>query len=341
MMDIRTMARALGGNVTGHGTMLVPGPGHSSRDRSLSIKLDPQAPDGLLIYSHAGDDWRACRNYVRSKLGLPDWRPGDEQDRRVNPAHALVIDQTELDHEAEKRPRTEDDLDRIARALAIWDEGGDPHGSPVEQYLHARRLDGADFTGDVLRFHPRCPWRDENTGRTIFIPCLIAAFRSIDDGMLTGIHRIRLDQPQRWPKTERRMLGIVARAAIQLDPLGDGLAIGEGVETCLAARILGIQPAWALGSVGAISGFPILDGIKHLHILGETGEASQTAIKFCGRRWKAAGRRVRIITPKAGLGSDINDVLIARSAAQTNNKAPAENQGRQEERKPEILSGGQ
>jgi putative DNA primase/helicase len=301
MPDIRAMARALGGDVTGRNTMLVPGPGHSRRDRSLSIKLDPQAPDGLLIYSHAGDDWRTCRDYVRSRLGLPEWQPGDEQDRRVNPARALVIDQTELDHEAEKRPRSEDDLDRIARALAIWDEGGDPHGSPVEQYLHARRLDGADFAGDVLRFHPKCPWRDEDAGRTIFIPCLIAAFTSIDDGMVTAIHRIRLDQPERWPKTERRMLGLVHRAAIMLDPLGDGLAIGEGVETALAARILGIHPTWALGSVGAISGFPIIDGVKCLHILAETGEASQTALKFCGRRWKQPAAACASLHPKPAL----------------------------------------
>jgi putative DNA primase/helicase len=337
-MDARTMARVLGGNVTGRDTALVPGPNHSRKDRSLSIKLDPNAPDGFSLYSHCGDDWRDCRAYVRSKLGLPDWQPGDEQDRRINPAHALVIDQTELDREAEKHPRTKDDLDRIARALTLWDQGGDPHGSPVEQYLHARRLDGADFDGDVLRFHPKCPWHDEDSGKTIFIPCLIAAFRSIDDGMLTAIHRIRLDQPERWPKTERRMLGIVHRAAIMLDPLGDELAIGEGIETCLAARQLGFSPAWALGSVGMIAKFPVLDDVAQLSVLGEAGKASADAIKIVGTRWRRAGRHVRVVMPKGDL-SDLNDVLMHR-ATQTDNKAQAENQGHQEERNREM-SGGQ
>jgi hypothetical protein len=29
--------------------------------------------------------------------------------------------------------------------------------------------------------------------------------------------------------------------------------VGEGVETCMAAETLGHKPAWALGSIGAIS----------------------------------------------------------------------------------------
>jgi putative DNA primase/helicase len=146
------------------------------------------------------------------------------------------------------------------------------------------------------------------------LPCLIAAFSSIDDDIITAIHRIRLDQPERWPKTDRRMLGIVHRAAIKIDTLdGDTLAIGEGVETCMAARELGFKPAWALGSVGAISFFPLIDGVRRVVILGETGEASASAIKFCGKRWRRADRRVRVVMPT--VGSDLNDALIAQKAS--------------------------
>ena len=52
---------------------LVPGPGHSAEDRSLSIKFDDAAPDGFVVHSFAGDDPIACRDYVRSKLGLPEF----------------------------------------------------------------------------------------------------------------------------------------------------------------------------------------------------------------------------------------------------------------------------
>jgi hypothetical protein len=81
--DPRQVAQALGGQVAGRDTILAPGPGHSRQDRSLAIRLDPAAPDGFLVYSHSGDDWRDCRDYVRERLGLPKWQPGDEQCRFI------------------------------------------------------------------------------------------------------------------------------------------------------------------------------------------------------------------------------------------------------------------
>jgi putative DNA primase/helicase len=87
--------------------------------------------------------------------------------------------------------------------------------------------------------------------------------------------------------------------------------IGEGVETCMAAQQLGLKPAWALGSAGAISFFPVLDGIKQINILKETGSASAEAVKICGSRWQRAFRKAQIITPS--YGSDLNDTIIHKA----------------------------
>ena len=314
MLDLRSIARILGGEVSGH-QVLAPGPGHSPKDRSLAIRISDTAPDGLLIYSHCNDDWRDCRDYVRSKLGLPAWAPGDgrEQQRTIKPQYIDKWDFDMIDLEVEQAlHRTEDDLVRIERAQGVWNESGEPRRTVTESYLQSRALDlPGHLAGEVLRFHPRCPWRNENTGRTDFIPCMIAAFRSIDDGIVTAVHRIRLDQPERWPKTDRRMLGIVQRAAVQLGAPTSKLAIGEGVETCMAAMQLGVEPvAWALGSAGAISFFPVVDGVTELTVLGEAGSASDRAMKICGRRWRRASRRVFVSRPKRG--SDHNDVLMQR-----------------------------
>jgi len=310
-LDLRTIARALGGEVSGR-QVLCPGPGHSARDRSLSVRLEPDAPDGFLVHSFADDDPLVCKDHIRERLGLPTWQPGDGRDRRVDPVQVRKFDRTAPERESTKRPRSEDDLARVERATEIWNEAVDPRGTAVEKYLHARRLDlDDDLAGGVLRFHPRTPWRDENTGKTDRIPCLIVAFRCIDDGTITAVHRIRVDQPERWPKTERKMLGIVHRAAIMFDPIGPKLAIGEGAETVMAARKLAIQPAWALGSVGCISGFPIIDSVKQLTILGEAGQASADAIKFCARRWRRAERDVHVAMPD--IGSDLNDELMAEA----------------------------
>jgi putative DNA primase/helicase len=313
------IAAVLGGKQVGRDTVLCPGPGHSPKDRSLAVRIDPAAPDGFLIYSHAGDDWRACRDYVRHKLGLPTWEPGDERQRAIPQQHVLKWDLAANEADAAEIPRllSEDELERIAFPCRIWNEGRDPRGTPAETYIReARKLDLPDNLAEtVLRFHADCPWRDENSGKTNYIPALIAAFRSIDDDSVTAVHRIRLDRPERWPKAERRMLGIVHRSAIKLDPLAERLAIGEGLETCMAARQLGHAPnCWALGSVGAISFFPLLDDVKQLVILGEQGPASARAVKIAGTRWRKTGRRVRVIIPDTPF-SDLNDVLIAEKAS--------------------------
>jgi putative DNA primase/helicase len=310
------IARALGGEVRSGNTVLCPGPGHSPRDRSLAVQLDPSAPDGFLVHSHAGNDWRECRDHVRARLGLPPWQPGDEQRRNVPRHHIDKWDLAAIGAQANEEPRawTEDEILRIAAARRIWDQAQDPRGTLAEKYLRGeRRLDLTDnLAGHVLRFHPRCPWRNENTRNADRVPALIAPFRSIDDDEITGIHRIALNPD--GTKLGRRMLGIVHRAAIKLNPHGERLAIGEGVETCMAAEQLGLRPAWALGSVGAISFFPLIDDVKQLLILGEPGEASARAIKLCGTRWRKAKRRVRIMMPDNGC-SDLNDELIAGKAS--------------------------
>jgi putative DNA primase/helicase len=317
MIDARAIAAALGGQVTGTNTILCPGPGHSSRDRSLAVRLDPAAPDGFLTYSHAGDPWRACRDHVRARLRLPAWEPGDGRHRLVPQQYIAKWDLAAIEEETAEIPQpfTDEELARIANARRLWDEGQDPRGTLAEMYLReTRRLNLPDeLAGTTLRFHAECPWRDENTGYTICVPTLVAAFRSIDDDAVSAIHRIALNPD--GTKVGRRMLGIVRRAAIKLDALdGDTLAIGEGVETCMAARELGFAPVWALGSAGAISFFPLIGGVKRLMILGETGERSKQAIKICGTRWRKAGRRVRVVMPNDGL-SDMNDALIAERSA--------------------------
>lgn len=316
MNDARAIAAALGGQVVGRDRVLAPGPGHSARDRSLSVRLDPTAPDGFVCHSYAGDAWPVCRDYVRARLGLPSWEPGDGQRRTVPAQHAEKWDLAAVEAEVDEgsRPWTEDEALRIAAARRIWDEGRNPRGTPAERYLReTRKLDLLDgLAGAVLRFHPRCPWRDENTGRMERVPALIAAFRSIDDDAVTAVHRIALTND--GTKLGRRMLGIVARAAIKLDPAGEVLCVGEGIETCMAARELGLTPVWALGSVGAISFFPVINPVMKLVILAEAGEASARAIKFCGMRWRKAGRRVRVVMPNEGF-SDLNDALIAERTA--------------------------
>src|SRR5215204_7634274 len=70
MMDLRSIALALGGDVVGANTVNCPGPGHSPRDRSLSVTLSPTAPGGIVVHSQCGDHWKDCRDHVCGRLGI-------------------------------------------------------------------------------------------------------------------------------------------------------------------------------------------------------------------------------------------------------------------------------
>jgi AAA domain len=82
-LDLKNVAQALGGEIARH-QVLAPGPGHSRQDRSLSITLSSSAPDGFVVYSFAGDDPIACKDYVRQKLGLTPFQVNGHRHSRVS-----------------------------------------------------------------------------------------------------------------------------------------------------------------------------------------------------------------------------------------------------------------
>ena len=88
-------------------------------------------------------------------------------------------------------------------------------------------------------------------------------------------------------------LGPIAAApsrSILMKTSRQGLCIGEGVETCLAARQMGMWPVWTAVSTGGIEKFPILPGVDGLHIFKENDPngASSKAVNACARRWYEA-----------------------------------------------------
>jgi hypothetical protein len=138
------------------------------------------------------------------------------------------------DKGAERRDFTADELERIADARRIWDQGQPIDGTPeVASYLAARG--GLDVSGckDGLRYNPTTVWELERR------KCMLVAYRSLYTNELTGISRILVDEPERWPKTQRKMLGVVRLAAAKLAAVTDTLASLRGsrprsLRTCSA-----------------------------------------------------------------------------------------------------------
>jgi putative DNA primase/helicase len=290
MLDPRAVARALGGSVSGR-NVVAPGPGHSRDDRSLSIKIEPAAPDGFILHSFAGDSPIECRDHVRAALGLgARERRGRQSWPRLARPCAVTSD-NDVDH-------------RMALALRLWNEARDPRGTVVAEYLASRGLVlPDDIVGYVLRFHPALKFDGGPAAG------MVALFRNIRTNEPCGIHRTFLDGAGR--KLDRKMLGRVSGAAIKLDAdesVTLGLHIGEGIETCLAARLAAFRPVWALGSATAIAAFPVLPGIEAIAALGEVGDggANHRAVQVCAARWIEARRDALMVEPQ--VGGDLNDV---------------------------------
>jgi Toprim domain-containing protein len=294
--NLQHVAHALGGEVSG-GQVLAPGPGHSSHDRSLAVRPAQNAPDGLLIYSHCGDDWRTCRDHVLSRLGIIRGRALKVPGKRVLP-------------EAE-----ESEGGRIERALTLWRQGTEPRGTLVEIYLASRGLALVpDVAVHVIRFHASCPWRHNIGGELVHIPAMLAVMRNINTNEVTAVQRTALSQIGK--KIGRKSLGRKTGAAIKLSADEDvtmGLTIGEGLETVLSATQLGFTPAWALGDASNLRQFPVLSGIECLTIIvdnDKSGTGHRAALE-CSSRWTSAGREVFRIIPDR-CGDDLNDIVARR-----------------------------
>ena len=77
--SLQELAHALGGEISAD-QVRAPGPGHSSQDRSLSVKVSDSDP-GYVVHSFSDDDPIKCKDYVRERLGMPPWQPGNGHDR--------------------------------------------------------------------------------------------------------------------------------------------------------------------------------------------------------------------------------------------------------------------
>lgn len=280
------------------------------------------ARGGSLAITLSGDHRGRWRDFATSEQG--DALDLVEAVRGCSTAEALEWSRRWLSRHGGSAPApvpnagdSDDKARRIKMALAIWDEAIDPRDTLADTYLRSRALVLPNSLADhVIRFHQKCPWRDADTGQTIFVPAIVAAMRSIATDEITAIQRTRLSP--KGKKIEPRMLGVAAGAAVKLDAderVTEQLIIGEGVETAMTARQIRaeLRPTWALGSAGAIAAFPVLDGVVRLMILAEKGEANKRAIEVCGGRWHDAGRDVFINRPTRG--NDLNDALQAMERA--------------------------
>jgi hypothetical protein len=297
MMDLRSAARALGGEVVGRG-IICPGPNHSRQDRSLSILFDASAPGGFTLHSHAGDDFGTCRDHVRERLGIS-----------AQVAPKLIRAPIKLDN-----VQLETGSDHMALAMRIWREAQPAAGSPVKAYLASRGLALPDDLHEVIRYAPACPFAGTRA------PAMIALVRNVCTDEPQAIHRTALTldgQKASVNGRDRLALASLRGGAVKLTADAEVtycLGVGEGIESVLSMRALpefGSSPVWALLNTAGVTGFMPLPGIESLWIGVDHDPAGEKAANTCAGRWRFAGKEVFLVKANEP-GSDLNDIVEVR-----------------------------
>ena len=242
------ITRRLGGDW--HGTYgLVPAPGHSKQDRSLSIKPHPNNLHDVTLHSFVGEDWKTIKDELRHKGLLP------AKDIRRAP-----LDQTALEKATVRARETEaaEQAGSLQKALWLWDQSRPAEGSVVEEYLHWRGIE-IDPLPALIRYlpaqPPKYPW-----------PAMITPFGLPDEPepgkfalprrTIKGVHLTLLDPLGRGKApvengAQRKMIGKGSTGSpIPLAPVNDGLGllIGEGIETVLWGYQCASMGAWVAAS---------------------------------------------------------------------------------------------
>jgi hypothetical protein len=308
---LRSLARALGGEIAG-GQVVCPGPGHSSKDRSLCVKLSATSPDGFVVFSHAGDDIGPCKDHVRARLGLPvdGWKHATRETRKPRERPA---------------PKSEDEERREAFARGeiarIVGELEPVLGSRGESYLRETRRIDVDAIADVLkrtdaigwhsrlRFDQPDPTRPLHERHRKHFGCIVGVMTDPITGQPTrGVSRsyITADLKKLGKAKSWGPAGVVRLdedAAVTY-----GLGLAEGLETALAAMARGFRPVWSTGSCPIMAKFPLLARIEALTLFADHDEngAGLKAAQEAQARWIAAHREARVfMTDQLG---DINDL---------------------------------
>lgn len=274
-----------GGEMHGHYALL-PGPGHSRHDRSLSVIIG--AGGRPVFHSFAGDDFRAVKDY----LGLD----ASEGDRPVDPA---------LRRKMERARRIEAEAvnaERLSFCETVWRETTPATGTAAETYLRGRGIVAP--IPNVIRFHPAAPLDYQGKVRA---PAMVAIVQD-KAGTACGLHTtaIKADGSDKAGHNARRMFGAVKGGAVRLAPYGGELAVAEGIETALSYAAMTGMATWACLSTSGLFSFEIPPGVDQLTIAADGDEAGLKAADGLAKR---AQRRSGVYVIPAPAGTDWNDCL--------------------------------
>lgn len=299
--DLRDIVQRLGGELSAGGRQAsIPGPGHSKRDRSLSLRVSDDSTR-ILFNSFAGDSAREVFAY----LGIDnasEYKPTRQEiaaARRLREAEARKV-------EAEK----------LAFCRSVWEGSMPLQDSPAARYLWNRGL-VLDGCNDI-RFHPavvrKAPWNvlHGDPAPPDPHPAMICLARD-GLGAPRGLHAtyITQDGSKAFGDRSRLMFGPMAGAALRTAPVSpDGtLGVAEGLETAGSYSVLRSVPTWAAFSTAGIEGFEPPMNVRRLLIAADN-DANGAGMKAAEKLAKRLQGRCAVEIEVPRNEGDWNTVLM-------------------------------
>lgn len=274
-----------------------------------------------MLMRHLGCTFREAADSVRSYFGQPNSVAPIPRGERE--AYSNVMTPEKMQKNYDKMVRTL----KEARALEF--------GDPVMQYL-GLRVPGLDFIPAGVYYHPALPYYDppEKEGERPKLRGKYPAMLSeclAPDGSLAQLHKtyLTLDGHKADVPLAKKTdvgLGLNSFAVRLLEPIGDTLGIGEGIETAAAGAMLRNIPVWsALNGtslarfelppylIGQIKTLVIFEDHDELKVVGKNDDGSPKMrragsyyAQMAAERARKSGLRVLIIKP-AAVGNDLAD----------------------------------
>jgi hypothetical protein len=246
-------------------------------------------------------------------------------EHRTNYARPTFGQFEHFEHKPALRRRG-DDAGRIKRALAIWREAREGHGTIVFRYLESRGIVLHQLPASLL-FHSACPRPKDGAGNFVSpLPAMVVLVEHVERGPV-AVHCTYL-RPDGSGKADiekqKAIFGPVGGGAARFGSPREGqwLLVAEGIETALSVAMACSMPAWAALSASGIKNLILPPEATHIVVCADNdvdGTGQRAAQEACGR-WLSEGRRVRVAVPPEA-GADFNDFLTGRTAA-NRNEAP-------------------
>ncbi len=275
-----------------HGTRgLVPGPGHSSHDRSVSVTDAPGQPDGILVHCYSpADDWKAVKREWASMGFIPSFETaGNAALARTRKAQARSPKQKPF-------PQAQS-----PSALTLWKACRSICGTGGEDYLRARAI--RIPLPDDLRFTPNYRGR----------PAIVAAVRNAEGAVqavqIICLRRDFLDKDREAQGGAYRTIGSPKGGAIRLCPPAPVLGLVEGIEDALSVLQLDGFPCWAVTGTSALQTFVPPREVKTVALAPDADGAGAKALGAAAAHLRGLGVEVKH-APVPRPYRDWNDCLM-------------------------------